>query len=422
MVLRGAFEAFHGHMFDGRGRDNMPELVSLFSGLGGLDLGLEAAGWECVFATDIDPRAIDSLRANKGFRLSNGGRFLQNADIELADIRDLTGKDMLSRAGRRRGDITLLAGGPPCQSWSSAGHQLGFDDPRGQLIEEYLRVAAELDCRYLLFENVRGLVTARGPDGIPGSALAWLRSQLFVRGWQTYVELLNAADYGVPQRRVRVVLVGYRSGDTPRLPAPTHSKYCNLDGLLPWRDLGNCLAEVETPREEEIIRPTGKLAVELASIPPGSGVKSPGKREATRPGGHWGYKQGAFVADLKLPARTVTANTQQDWVKDPTLGLRKLTPRECAALQTFPIGWVVAGNRSDQYRLVGNAVPPQLANAVGSALLQSLEQVTLPRQWAALAPLPERLQSAIKYTQREERRNGHSRREAPVKRRTRLTA
>ena len=400
----------------------MPELVSLFSGLGGLDLGLEAAGWDCVFATDIDPRAIDSLKANKGVRLANGGRFLQNAEIELADIRDLAGSDMLARAGRRRGEITLLAGGPPCQSWSSAGHQLGFDDPRGQLIGEYLRVAAELDCRYLLFENVRGLVTARGPDGVPGSALAWLRDQLFARGWQTHVELLNAADYGVPQRRVRVVLVGYRTGDAPQLPLPTHGKACDLHGLLPWRALGDCLAEVEPPREDEIIRPTGKLAVELAAIPPGSGVKSPGKREATRPGGHWGYKQGAFVADLKLPARTVTANAQQDWVKDPRLGLRKLSPREGAALQTFPPGWVVAGSRSDQYRLVGNAVPPHLAHAVGSALLESLERVARPKRWATLAPLPDRLQSAIEYTQREERRNGHSRREAPVKRRTRLTA
>jgi DNA (cytosine-5)-methyltransferase 1 len=400
----------------------MPELVSLFSGLGGLDLGLEAAGWDCVFATDIDPRAIESLKANKGFRLANGGQFLQNAEIELADIRDLAGRDMLARAGRRRGEITLLAGGPPCQSWSSAGHQLGFDDPRGQLIAEYLRVAAELDCRYLLFENVRGLVTARGPDGVPGSALAWLRDQLFARGWQTRVELLNAADYGVPQRRVRVVLVGYRTGDTPHLPAPTHDKTCGQHGLPPWRALGDCLAQVEPPGEDEVIRPAGKLAAELAAIPPGSGVKSPGKREATRPGGHWGYKQGAFVADLKLAARTVTANAQQDWVKDPRLGLRRLSPRECAALQTFPPGWTVTGTRSDQYRLVGNAVPPHLAHAVGTALLQSLEQVAHPKPWATLAPLPDRLQSAIEYTQREERRNGLSRREAPVKRRTRLTA
>lgn len=401
----------------------MPEVVSLFSGLGGLDLGLEAAGWECVFATDIDPRAIESLEANKGFRFQNGNRFMERAHIERADIRNLSGAGVLARAGRRRGEIALLAGGPPCQSWSSAGHQLGFDDPRGQLINEYLRVASELDCRYLLFENVRGLVTARGPDGVPGSALAWLRQQLFTRGWQTHVELLNAADFGVPQRRVRVLLVGYRAGDAPKLPAPTHSKspVDNLRVVLPWRTLGDCLAEVSELTEDEIIRPTGKLAVELALIPPGSGVKSPGKRETTRPSGHWGYKQGAFVADLSLPARTVTANAQQDWVKD-RLGLRKLTPRECAAVQTFPQGWVVAGKRTDQYRLVGNAVPPHLAHAVGTSLMESMEEGARVSHWKTLAPLPEQLQSAIEYTQREERRNGQSRRAAPAKRRTRLFA
>jgi len=394
----------------------MPELVSLFSGLGGLDLGLETAGWECVFATDIDPRAIESLKANKGFRLPNGARFLDRAQIERADIRQLSGSEVLAKVGRRRGDIALLAGGPPCQSWSSAGLQRGFDDPRGRLIGEYLRVASELDCRHLLFENVRGLVTARGADGVPGSALASLREQLFARGWQTRVELLNAADYGVAQRRVRVVLVGFRTGDAPPTAMPTHAKNPDL-GLKPWRPLGEVLATLSRPTSEEIIRPTGKLALELASIPSGSGVKSPGKQEATRPGGHWGYKQGAFVADLALPARTVTANAQQDWIRDPKLGLRKLSPRECAAVQTFPEGWIIAGTRADQYRLVGNAVPPHLANVVGAALLTGLQEGAQPERWSALAPLPDKLQSAIAYTQREERRNGHSRRIAPAKRR-----
>lgn len=398
----------------------MPEFVSLFSGLGGLDLGLEASGWECVFATDIDARAIQSLRANKGFHLPNGSRFLHSAQIEGADIRDLSGADVLARVGRRPGEIALLAGGPPCQSWSSAGHQLGFDDPRGRLIGDYLRFATELDCRYLLFENVRGLVTARGPDGVPGSALAWLREQLFARGWQTRVELLNAADYGVPQRRVRVVLIGFRAGDAPQMPHPSHVKAPGLDGHLAWRTLGSCLLELPPPTPDEIIRPTGKLAIELATIAPGSGVKSPGKRETTRPGGHWGYKQGAFIADLELPARTVTANAQQDWVRDPATGLRKLTPRECAALQTFPRGWVIAGGRSDQYRLVGNAVPPLLAHAVGRALLNSYSNAAHPKRWADLEPLPDQLQSAIEYTQREERRNGHSRRQAPTKRRVQV--
>jgi DNA (cytosine-5)-methyltransferase 1 len=401
----------------------MPEFVSLFSGLGGLDLGLEAAGWECVFASDIDPRAIESLRANQGFRTRSGARFLEAAQVECGDIRDLSGDEILARSGRRRGEIMLLAGGPPCQSWSSAGHQLGFGDPRGQLIGDYLRVASELDTRFLLFENVRGLVTARGADGIPGSALGWLREELFARGWQTQVELLNAADYGVPQRRVRVVLVGFRTGDAPCLPAPTHTRARELGGLPTWMSLGDCLAELEPPTDDEIVRPTGKLADELAMIPAGSGVKSPGKREATRPGGHWGYRQGAFVADPSIPARTVTANSQQDWIRDPKLGLRKLTPRECAAIQTFPTGWVLIGKKTDQYRLIGNAVPPLLAHIVGASLIGSCDRTTAQKQpWAALAPLPDRLQSAIAYTQREEHRNGHSRKTAPVKRRMRLTA
>lgn len=394
----------------------MQKVVSLFSGLGGLDLGLESAGWDCVYAADIDPRAVESLHANQGSPISNGRRFMTDAHIEVGDVQTIRGDDILAKAGQRRGSITLLAGGPPCQSWSSAGHQLGFDDPRGQLIKDYLRIASELDCRYLLFENVRGLVTARGPDGVPGSALAWLREQLFALGWQTHVELFNAADYGVAQRRVRVVLVGYRTGDQPRLPEATHAKSVE-PGKLPWVTLGQCINALPPLTDDEVIRPSGKLAVDLANIKPGSGVKSPGKAEATRPGGHWGYKQGAFVADPALPARTVTANAQQDWIRDARLGLRRLTPRECAALQSFPRDWVIAGRRVDQYRLIGNAVPPRLAEAVGTTLLASCEGLSDAAKWTAPAPLPERLQSAIEYTRREERRNGPSRRAAPVKRR-----
>ena len=104
------------------------------------------------------------------------------------------------------------------------------------------------------------------------------------------------------------------------------------------------------------------------------------------------------------------------------LGLRKLSPRECAAIQTFPVGWSIAGKRTDQYRLVGNAVPPQLAHVVGATLLESCETAAQPTRWTALAPLPDRLQSAIAYTQREEDRNGHSRRVAPAKRRVTLSA
>lgn len=395
----------------------MREMISLFSGLGGLDAGLEAAGWHCIHASDIDPRAVDSLKANQGFELEGGAKFLAEAQIERADIRTLKGAELLKNVGRRRGDVELLAGGPPCQSWSSAGHQQGFNDPRGMLINEYLRVAGELDCRYILFENVRGLVTARGSDGIPGSALAVLRERLLALGYHTRVELLNAADFGVPQRRVRVVVLGYRAGDEPERLVQSRSKGATTEATQ-WITIEQALAKIAPCQADEVIRPSGRLALELEKIPSGSGVKSPGKKESTRPGGHWGYKQGAFVADPRLAARTVTANAQQDWIRDEELGLRRLTPRECAALQTFPIGWAVAGSRTDQYRLIGNAVPPKLAYAIGRSLSSEVSALDLAQapKGDEMIPLPEKLRQAIEYTMREERRNGASRKAAPNRR------
>jgi DNA (cytosine-5)-methyltransferase 1 len=175
---------------------------------------------------------------------------------------------------------------------------------------------------------------------------------------------------------------------------------------------------------DEIIRPGSKLAEQLNELRPGSGVKSPGKRESTRPGGHWGYKQGAFIADPSLPARTVTANAQQDWVIDPELGIRRLCPRECAALQTFPPDWKFVGARNDQYRMIGNAVPPLLAGRVGQSLLRHLRAGPLGRTAApsCMMPLSPHLQAAIEYTLREELRNGASRRQAPSRRKSRIAA
>lgn len=391
----------------------MTTFVSVFSGAGGLDIGLQRAGWDCLYATDFDKHAIETLRLNAAI-----GRFGGGGHIHQADIRELTGGKVLSDIGRRRGDVDLLAGGPPCQSWSSAGHQLGFEDSRGRLFEDYLRVAKELDVRWLLFENVRGLITAKGADGLPGSALSAIRLALFNAGWQTRVELLNAADYGAPQRRVRVVLIGYRRGDEPPLPAPSHSERPEA-GRSQWVSMAEALGGLDALAADEIIRPSGKLASELEAIPPGSGVKSPGKRETTRPGGHWGYKQGAFVADLQRPARTVTANAQQDWIRDPVHGLRRLSPRECAALQTFPPDWVFAGKRTDQYRQIGNAVPPLLAERIGQTLRAHLTGISASEDCKSVGimPLPARLQAAIDYTTRENRRNGASRLAAPSLRR-----
>lgn len=396
----------------------MSEFVSLFAGGGGLDLGLEQAGWSCLFANDIDARAIETLQKNQG-RWIGPLKALSGSILHRGDVGNLAGHDILRQIGKRQGDVALLAGGPPCQSWSSAGRQLGFQDPRGQLFRDYIRIARELDVRWLLFENVRGLLTARGNDGVPGSALQVIRMELLRAGWQTRIDLLNAADFGVPQRRVRLFIIGYRTGDAPPMPAPTHAEGCR-DDHTPWISLAEALRSIRRPEPHEAILPSESLRSALSALKPGAGVKSPGKKEATRPGGHWGYKQGAFLADPERPARTVTASSQQDWVEDPEWGIRRLTPRECAVLQSFPSDWVFAGRRADQYRLIGNAVPPMLARALGVALLQHVRQDKHRRenigQGAAPAPLPERLQAAIRYTIRDEARNGASRRGAGMRR------
>ena len=389
----------------------MGNFISMFSGAGGLDLGFEQAGWKRFFASDLDPDAVATLRANSS--ASHYGMVGQD------DIRDLTASDVTARSGLARGNLDAIVGGPPCQSWSSAGHQMGLADERGQLFRHFIKLANSLDPRFIVMENVRGLLTARGLDGEPGSALALLREDLRQEGWQTTVNLLNAADYGVAQRRVRLFVIAHRTGDCPEYPEPTHSKE-PAKGLKKWVSLKQRLAGFKIA-DEDIIRPTPKLAAQLAQIKPGSGVKSPGKAEATRPGGHWGYKQGAFIADPDLPARTVTASTAQDWVIDPTHGLRRLCPRECAAIQSFPARWKWAGRRASVYRQIGNAVPPKLAKAVASSLAaHAVREAPAERKGVTeLAPLDTRLMAAIAYTKRDEARNGESRRCAPALRRRR---
>jgi DNA (cytosine-5)-methyltransferase 1 len=164
------------------------------------------------------------------------------------------------------------------------------------------------------------------------------------------------------------------------------------------------------------------MAEELAGISPGSGVKSPGKAERTRPNGHWGYKQGAFVADPMQAARTVTASAQQDWIRDHVHGLRRLAPRECSAIQSFPKSWRFEGSLLSQYRLIGNAVPPLLAEAIGKSLLEHARLAETPQidKFDDLMPLPAKLVYHIRYTEREEASNGLSRRKSPKRRSSRL--
>lgn len=400
----------------------MSSFLSLFSGAGGLDLGLQRAGWGCRYASDIDPITVETLSDN----LSKPPRLSRHLAplIEVADVQDLEGCDLLNRLQLKPGDVPLMAGGPPCQSWSSAGHQKGLDDPRGQLFRDFIRIADECGCRVILFENVRGMLTARGPEGDPGGALRLIRETMWAHGYRSAVELLNAADFGVPQRRVRLYLIGFRDTPAPVFPAPTHTRPNAKESLFAsqldsWVPMQSALLKLEDLRDDEFIVPSPKMSERLQGLLPGQGIKSAGKRETTRPGGHWGYMQGGFVADPSLPARTITASAQQDWIRLDDGTFRRLCPRECARLQTFPEDWRFAGNRSAQYRQIGNAVAPAIACVLGQVITDMLESSRSANDAFDPAYLPAHLASHVRYTSREHERNGASRRAAPNRRRIR---
>lgn len=350
-----------------------PSLISLFSGAGGMDIGLERAGWDTLTATDIDRAAIDTLRANSG-RVKIPGRssrtYLQDARIVQADIRELSARDLRPPGSSSAWRPSLLAGGPPCQPWSSAGLQKGFADSRGQLIGEMLRLADELRPRYVLMENVRGLLTAAGPRGTHGEAIQILQSEWENLGFAVSWGLVNAADYGAAQRRVRLVMIGTADHRLPAFPTPTHSEQPSLwqDG---WVALGKALEDMPMQDQQDVVIPTGKRASEILALEPGSGLRTGGTVEHQRPGGHWGYRQDCFLADLCMPSRTIRAASTPDWIR-VNGQTRRLTWRECAVLQGFPTRWDFAGTREAKFRLIGNAVQSNVAEALGRAVFDGL--------------------------------------------------
>ena len=390
----------------------MATLISLFSGAGGLDVGLERAGFETVTATDSDAVCVRSLRENQTRRVPvvgcPGRVHLEHAKILHADVAQLTGADLVP-AGARAGWVPdLLVGGPPCQSFSSSGKKRSVLDDRGRLFEHFARIARALRPRIILFENVRGLVTARGRTGQPGEVLVAVKDAFETAGYATRFALLNAADYGAAQRRIRLFMLATRDAPLPCFPAPTHTRDPSKNpGATPWVTLGDCLRTLPNPDSTDVVRPSARLEPQLRNLPCGSGLKSHGRAEPTRPGGHWGYRQGTFIADQALPSRTVTASSSQDWIRLPDGRLRRLTVRECAALQGFPRAWAFAGTRSRQFRQVGNAVPVVFGQALGCVIAAALENRSdnPPRS----APLPDRFRAAVAYTQRDHARNASAR-------------
>lgn len=410
----------------------IPTVIDLFCGAGGLTAALETAGWTTIAAADHDRTAMATLRATQAARVPIPGRpdrtYLDGARLVCGDVTRLGARDLRPEGAGSRWRPDLLAGGPPCQPFSSAGRMLGLEDERGTLMLDFVRLAAELRPRFVLFENVRGLLTARDREGRPGGVLKILQHEFEGVGYACRFAVLNAADYGAPQRRVRLYMLASQEENLPDFPEPTHSRAAlaarQLDafgeavaGPSPWVTLREVLAaRAHLPVDpNDVVRPSPARAAELHTLEPGTGIRSNGIVEGNRPSGHWGYRQDCFLADPTMPSRTIRAAATPDWVRDPDGSLRRLTWRECAALQGFPEGWAWQGGVAPRFRQIGNAVQGQIGLALGRALLAAA--LKRPRKMQVHSPpWPDEFHRRVAYTAMEERVNGHSRRVREVAR------
>lgn len=338
----------------------------------GLDLGLEQAGFETRALVEIDASARRTIEMN----LTRLGRKAAIFD----DITRLGAAQVLEAAGLQTGQVALVSGGPPCQPFSTAGRRASIQDPRGSLFRDFVRMIADIRPRFFVMENVRGLLSAairhrplsnRGqgelhPDERPGSAFRVVLAEFTQLGYHMVYGLLNAADYGVPQLRERVVIVGSRDHEAIHLPQPTHSPGT-------WRTLRDAWAQLDDPEPVFSPYPESRLRF-LRLIPAGGNWRSlPPELQPEALGGAYqsgGGKVGFFRRlAWDRPSPTVTTSPAQKATDmcHPEL-LRPISVREAARIQGFPDDWLFAGSVADQYRQIGNAVPPGLGLAVGRVL------------------------------------------------------
>ena len=361
--------------------------IDLFAGAGGLSIGASMAGADVRLLVDNDGPSCGTLRANHK---------LHPGEVLEEDVVALNGMDLRDRAGVRS-DPLLVIGGAPCQPfskaayWTDEGAEASYrraraagksmdrpvpptfvrPDERRTLVEEFWRITEESDADAFVFENVRSITHPRHRPVLNALIAAASKG-----GFQTTLMKLNAADYGVPQRRQRVFLVGSRQV-APSEPQRSHAKAEKAGGLglKSYETAGPALAPYASDEHfepEEVVE--GRWAEHLRTVPPGGNYKA-----HTAWGGH---PKPTFVTETRywnfllklspdLPSWTINASPGP-WTGPFHWESRRLRTSELAALQTFPSGYVFEGSRRERVRQIGNAVPPLLAEVVVSEAIATL--------------------------------------------------
>lgn len=306
------------------------KVVSLFSGAGGLDLGFKMAGHDIIWANDLYGDAVETYRANLGDH------------IVCEDIFAVKAEDVP--------DCDIVIGGFPCQGFSVANTKRNIADERNQLYKQLTRIISEKRPKFFLAENVKGIMSLG-----KGEVLKMILADFTNLGYKVQAKLLNSADFGVPQLRQRVFIVGVRNdvNFTFDYPLPTHNSG-GTDGLKNWVGVGEALACIPDPDKPNDL-PNHEYS-----------------KYKLRFNGYLGHR----TIDPEKPAPTVTARGDNKGgvvVLHHPNNQRRMSCRELATVQSFPLDYAFSGNRSSVYRQIGNAVPPLLAYAVANQFNQYQE-------------------------------------------------
>ena len=349
-------------------------------------------------AVEKQPSFCQTIIANR-----DAGQVIdQTAWVYQGDISHLDPKKLMADLGLVPGELDLIVGGPPCQAFSTSGRRRSLQDPRGTLLWQFLRFVDEIKPRFFLMENVRGLMSAsvlhrpihlrpeRGGNSLqtdeqPGSVIDLLLKDLS-NDYRMDIFEVNAANYGAPQIRERVLFIGNREGKVVDFPIPTHGHTQEMQlqllgdnaSLLPFATLRDAIGNL---KEESpvILDFSPRKKSFLALVPPGSNWRSLPSDIAEASMGRAFHAKGGrsgwwrrLTYDLPSPTIVTMPNHASTSLCHPTI-TRALTLRECARIQEFPDTWVFCGSPLEQYEQVGNAVPVRLGIVVGVLLSNILK-------------------------------------------------
>ena len=344
--------------------------LSLFSGAGGLDIGFADLGFDIIASVEIEPKFCKTLELN-----SNQNNFFQHTKVNCVDIKDFTSDSV--------GEVDFIIGGPPCQTFSAAGRRangvIGINDSRGTLFREYVRLLKEVSPKGFLFENVYGIIGAQ-----KGEAWREILDSFSEIGYKLFYRIIDAADYGVPQHRERLLIVGLKDG-VFNFPRPTHGPD-SIDHAA-FYNAETAIEGIKSNESDESNKLMGRYASLLLNIPPGLNYSF-----YTEKMGHpnpifaWRSKFSDFLykADPNTPVRTIKASGGA-YTGPLHWDNRFFKLEEYKRLQTFPDSYLISGNKQTAVKQIGNSVPPQLARIMAIAIREQVFGTSFPFRLSTLS-------------------------------------